>query len=90
MPDDIVDQTDPGGVVEDVADHGAGLAPVVVLGVLDVGGAGDVAVGLPAGHPPHLTNPRRRHHAEHRVTTPTKAPPAPSGAFSHPDHRQHR
>ena len=50
VPDDVVDQPVAGRVVEDVAHHRARLAPVVVLGVVDVGGAHDVAVGVPARH----------------------------------------
>ena len=46
---DVAGQPVAGGVVHHVADEGAGLAPVVVLGVQLVGAAHDVAVGVPGG-----------------------------------------
>jgi hypothetical protein len=44
---DVAGQPVAGSVVHHVADEGAGLAPVVVLGVPFVGAADDVAVGVP-------------------------------------------
>ena len=48
MANDVVHQSFPLGIVHDVADQGAGLAPVVVLGAQRVGGAHHVTVGVPA------------------------------------------
>src|SRR5580692_8734140 len=44
---DVADQPVPCGVIHHLADQRAGLAPVVVLGVLLVGGAHELAVGVP-------------------------------------------
>src|SRR5712692_7421156 len=43
-PHDVADQPVPCGVVHHLADQRAGLAPVVVLGVLLVGGVHELAV----------------------------------------------
>ena len=51
VADDVADQAVAGGVVEDVADHRARLAPVVVLRVRDIGRTDHVAVGVPADGP---------------------------------------
>ena len=47
VPDDVVGQPFPRGVVEHLADHRAGLAPVVVVGAQRVGRPHHVAVGHP-------------------------------------------
>ena len=48
VADDVAHQPRAGGIVKHVADHGAGLAPVVVLGVQGLGGVHHLSVGVPA------------------------------------------